>query len=358
MPRRPTADPEDPVPFQPDEGTGSGRPTREGPGALRRNPGPALVALGAFCATLALLLRFYVYGQLAVLPGGIELELPLVDESASYLDTSTWKTVEEAEVRRTTTIDGTVRPGDSGGATWEISVDTATPDTMLDHTDRRVIVDRSTGRAVNCCGEHVAGDRAVRQAGLVLYWPAGAADREHTFYDADIRAAPRMVFDGHEDIAGVPTRRYVQQIESTQIPDSARQVPASALDLERSGTVEASRWLELRRTYWVEPVSGYLVRAVEERRETLRAEDRGGERVLLDAELAMPDRSVAAYAERAENRARLLSALRAWVPIGLGAVGGPLVLVGLAWSFVRDRRAAMADPPSAESGEPEPAAGE
>ncbi|RNL84658.1 DUF3068 domain-containing protein [Halostreptopolyspora alba] len=310
----------------------------------RRDPGPVLVAVGAFCGTLALLLRFYVYGQLAVLPGDIEERVPLVDESATYLDTTTWETVEDAEVRRTTSVDGSVRPGDTSSGAWEVSVDTATPETVLDHTDRRVIVDRSTGRAVNCCGEHVDGDRAVRQAGLVLYWPAGAEDRDRTFYDADIRAAPYMVLDGHENIAGVATRRYVQRIETTQIPDSTRRVPASALDPGRSGTVEASRWLEVRRTLWIEPVSGYLVSAAEERRETLRAETDTGERVLLEADLTMSEGSVAEHAERAENRAMVLSALRTWAPVGLGAAGVPLVLVGLVWAFPRGRRSAGRDP--------------
>ncbi len=315
--------------------------------------GAVLIAIGAFCATLALLLRFYVYGQLAVLPGDVEMRFPLVDESATYLDTSAWEKVEDAEVERVTTVDGSVRPGDDGGSAWEISVTTAAEDTMLDHTDRRVIVDRTTGRAVNCCGEHVGGDRAVRQAGLVLYWPAGAAGREYPFYDADIRAAPPMVLDGNENIGGVPTRRYVQRIEPTQIPESTRQVPATALGLERGDTVEASRWLELRRTYWVEPTSGYVVNATEERRETLRAEDRSGERVLLDAELAMPDGAVSEQAEQAENRAMVLSALRTWAPIGLGAVGAPLVLGGLVRTYVRDRREHFSDEAAGEAARPE-----
>lgn len=313
---------------------------------LRRTPAPVLVAVGAFCGTLALLLRFYVYGQLAVLPGAFEERVPLVDESATYLDITTWETVEGAEVRRTTTVDGSVRPGDTSNSVWEVSVDTATPETMLDHTERRVIVDRSTGRAVNCCGEHVDGDHAVRQAGLVLYWPAGAEDREYTFYDADIRAAPHMALDGHEDIAGVATKRYVQQIETTRIPDSARQVPASALGLERRGTVEASRWLEVRRTIWIEPVSGYLVSAAEERREILRAESNAGERVLLEADLAMSNGSVAGHAERAENRAMVLSALRTWAPIVMSAAGVPLVLAGLARAYPRDRRSTERGDPS------------
>nr|WP_236700689.1 DUF3068 domain-containing protein [Allosalinactinospora lopnorensis] len=305
------------------------------------------MACGAFFATFALLLRLYVYGQLAVLPGDVEAELQLVDEAASYLDTGTWKTVEEAEVTRTTDIYGEPNPGDPGRSVWQMSVDTAAPNTMIAHMDRRVIVDRSTGRAVNCCGEHVDGDRAVRQAGLVLHWPANARGAEYPLYDADIRAAPRMVLDGEEDVAGVATRKYVQEIEATQIPDSAREVPAAALGLERRGTVTATRWLEVRRSYWIEPVSGHLVNAVEKRHETLRSESRAGERVLLDAEFAMPDHLVAAHAEEAESRSLLLTALRTWLPAGLGALGAALILVGLVRTWVGERRARDAEAPAA-----------
>src|SRR5690606_31578470 len=145
-------------------------------GARRRRPGPgaALIAaaLGAFLLTSALMLRFYVYEQLALVPAGTDLQLRMVDEDASYLDTSTWRTVKDAEVIRQTEISGGLSAGNPGWATWEMSTDTTSGSSMIGHMDRRVIVDRSTGRAVNCCGEHVGGDRAVRQAGLVLYWPA------------------------------------------------------------------------------------------------------------------------------------------------------------------------------------------
>nr|WP_246421887.1 DUF3068 domain-containing protein [Nocardiopsis mwathae] len=288
-----------------------------------------MAAFGAFCVTFALLLRFFIYGQLAVIPADLQLELRLADESAAYLDTSTWKTVKGAEVVRSIGVDGRVSPGNAEWSTWDMSVDTGTSTHVIEHMDRRVIVDRASGTAVNCCGEHVDGDRAVRQAGLALSWPADALDDEYAFYDADIRAAPRMVFDGEENIAGTATRRFVQRIEPTQVPQSAREVPASALGLDRRGTVTATRWVEVERTYWVEPVSGKVVNAEEKRRETLSAESGRGERVLLDADLELQDAQVAAYAEDARSTRLLLTAVRTDLPIALGAVGTVLLLLSL-----------------------------
>ncbi|ASU85434.1 DUF3068 domain-containing protein [Nocardiopsis gilva YIM 90087] len=316
---------------------------RTGPGVLRRNAAPLLAAFGAFFITFALLLRFFLYGQIAVIPADMRMELRLTDEAATYLDTSTWKTVEDAEVVRSIGVRGTASPGKPEWGAWDMSIDTATREHMIEHMDRRVIVDRSTGTAVNCCGEHVNGDRAVRQAGLVLSWPANATKDEYAFYDADIRAAPRMVFDGTENIGGVATRKFVQRISPTQVPQSSREAPAKALGLDRDGTVDATRWVEVERTYWIEPVSGNVVNAAEKRTETLRSDSGRGERVLLDADLALQDTQVAAYTDNARSTRALLIAVQTHLPVSLGALGTVLLLAALITS-ARNRRAPQRAP--------------
>ncbi|WP_017593487.1 DUF3068 domain-containing protein [Nocardiopsis potens] len=285
-----------------------------------RNAALIAAALGAFLLTSALMLRFYVHERLAVVPSSTDLRLRMVDEDASYLDTSTWRTVEGAEVVRQTEITGGVSAGNADWATWEMSTDTTSGSSMIGHMDRRVIVDRTTGRAVNCCGEHVGGDRAVRQAGLVLYWPAGAEPGDRPFYDADVRSAPPMRYTGAGSAAGVPVHEYVQEVEATQVPDSARKVPASALGLERRGTVTATVWLEVERTYRIEPVSGRLVDAEERRGGGLRGEQ-GGERTLLDADLSLDSGQVSGYADAAGDARLLLRAVHVWAPIALGSLG-------------------------------------
>jgi hypothetical protein len=305
---------------------------------VRRDAAVLLLAAGAFLLTLALLLRFYVADRIAVLPATVTTEMRLLDEAADHLDTATWRTVEDAEVVQRTQVRGAVSPGDPDWSVWEVTVDTA-GEAVIGHLDRRVVVDRTTGQAVNCCGEHVDGDRAVRQAGLVLWWPAGATADEYPFYDADIRAAPLMVFDGHDEVGGLPVRRYVQEFAATQIPDSAREVPARTLGRDRPGTVTATRWLELRRTFWVEPVSGRVVDARELRHETLRPETGSGERVLLDADLTMPEDQVAAFTADARAARLVLLTARTWGPVGLGAAAAAAFAFAAAVA-ARDRRAA------------------
>ena len=74
-------------------------------------------------------------------------------------------------------------------------------------------------------------------------------------------------------------------------------------------------------------MSGRLVNAAEERRETLKADTGTGDRVLLDADFTMPDTLVAAYAEDARAARLLIAAVRTWLPAGLGVLGVLLVPV-------------------------------
>ncbi|GAA3759460.1 hypothetical protein HDA32_004703 [Spinactinospora alkalitolerans] len=318
-------------------GDGAAPPPRP-PGSLRRNLGLLLVAAGAFLLTLAPLLRFHVHPQMAALPGDLDAVWQLEDESGSYLDTTTWETRDDVDIARRTELTGRVTPGNPDWVTWEMSVDTASSAGMIDHVDRRVIVDRSTAMAVNCCGEHVDGDRAVRQAGLVLRWPAGAEAEEYPFYDADVRAAPPMRLEAVDEVGGLAARRYVQTVEPAQVPDSAHEVPAEVMGLDRSGTVRVTRWVELVRTYWVEPVSGDLLDAAEQRRETLRTGDGGAERVALEADLSMPDHRIGANVDNAERRAGLLTLTRSTLPAAFAAFGVLLALTGLARTGTWARR--------------------
>ncbi|QRN80596.1 MAG: DUF3068 domain-containing protein [Nocardiopsis sp. BM-2018] len=293
--------------------------------------GTFLVAAGAFLLTLALLLPLYVHDRVAPLPAAASFDLRMTDQEAAYLDTATWTWVETAELEQVTRVEASAHGSD--WSAWEMTVSTSASDQVIDHWSRRVIVDRETGRAVNCCGEHVNGDRAVRQAGLVLYWPPGVSEGGHSFYDAEVRSAPSVEFDENDEVAGVPVRRYTQTVDRTQVPESARDVPAALFDPGAEGTVRANRWLTAERTFWVEPVTGMVVDMAESRSETLRPQNGSGEVALLDAELTLADGQVSGYAEQARTRSLLLRGLDRWAPWTLGPLGTLAVLAGLvtAW---------------------------
>ena len=167
----------------------------------------------------------------------------------------------------------------------------------------------------------------------MLYWPPGVSEGGHSFYDAEVRSAPSVEFDEDDEVAGVPVRRYTQPLERTQVPDSARDVPAALFGPDAEGTVRATRWLTAERTFWVEPVTGMVVNMAENRSETLRPQNGSGEVDLLDAELTLDDGQVSGYAEQARVRSLLLRGLDQWAPWSLGPVGVLAILAGLvtAW---------------------------
>ena len=283
-------------------------------------------AVGAFLLTLAALLPLYVYDRVALLPAQSRFEVTMVADDAAYLDTSRWVWVDGVRIVRTTSVDSYAHgPGRSA---WEVSVDTLAEGTVIDHWSRRTIVDRETGRAVNCCGEHVNGDHAVRQAGLVFSWPAGAKAGDHPFYDAEVRAAPLMEFRGTDEVAGLTVHRYTQEVSAAQVPGSARKAPARLFIPDGKGTVTVGRRLQVVRTYWVEPVTGMVVDAHERRLETLRPQNAPGEVNLLYAELDLPEHRISERAEQARARALLLRALRSWAPWTLAPTGALLLVVG------------------------------
>ncbi|MFL1377706.1 MULTISPECIES: DUF3068 domain-containing protein [unclassified Nocardiopsis] len=296
------------------------------PGRRPLPRGTLLAAVGAFLLTLAAMLPLYVYDRVAVLPAQGRFEVTMVADGAGYLDTSHWVWVDGVRIVRNTSVSAQAHGPD--WSAWEMSVDTVAEGAMIDHWSRRAIVDRDTGRAVNCCGEHVNGDRAVRQAGLVFSWPPGVGEADHPFYDAEVRAAPVMEFQGNDEVAGLTVRRYTQEISATQVPESAREVPAWLFTPGAEGTVTAGRWVQVMRTYWVEPVSGTVINAHEARLETLRPQNAPGEVRLLYAELGLQEKQIAGRAEQARVRSLLLRSLDSWAPWALGPAGGLLLVAG------------------------------
>ena len=288
-----------------------------------RTAGLLTAALGAFCATVALLLPAVAAPRLALLPAPLHQTWTLTDPEAAYLDTAHWRTREDVPlVRRTETLGAPV-PGEPGLLVLAVTVTTESDRGPVDHHEHRLVVDRATGRTVDCCGADPAPGGAL--AGL---WPPGSTGAELPLHDPDTGAAPELRLDGTEQVAGLTVHRYTQHLPPTRVPGSLRDVPASALDADGGGTVRAERWVEATRTYWVEPVSGQVVDLAEQRRETLRTPDGDHEALLLDADLRLETGQAAAAAHHAGERARLLTAVRGRLPLLLGALGAALVAAG------------------------------
>ncbi|GII33095.1 DUF3068 domain-containing protein [Planotetraspora mira] len=313
--------------------------------SLRRAAGLALAGAGAFLLTLVPLLHGFVYDKVIRVPLEHSSLSHMYAEAATYFDTAAMRS-RVGDVVLTRALNGDTGAGDDQRAVWleSSSLDTADGD-RLDYHERRVAFDRRTGAIVNCCGEYVDDDPAVRQAGLAFRWPFGAQKRDYEYFDPQVKRTLPMVFDGQETVEGVTTYRYRQSVPATKIEDVATRIPGKSLGLPGDKSFTVTRWAQTERTVWVEPVSGVPVKFEEKRRETLRTADGVERLVALAADLRTPDDEIAVNEAEAAAYASWSRWLRTIAPIG-AAGAGVLLIAGGIWASRPRRRSRRGSAPA------------
>lgn len=287
----------------------------------RRSLALILAAVGAFLLTLIPLTRLYVYGQVLKAPLDQQTMTRSVAESAVYLDPATMKPT-TGNLVQTRWLIGDALTGDDDRAVWGESVSVATEnDERLDYHERRLAFDRRTGAIVNCCGEYLDEDTRLKESGQAFRWPFNAERRDYPLFDLRLRRPVTAAFDGVEQVRGVETYRYVQRTPRQLVPGEEPPLPRRLLSLPGQGDAGVARYAEIRRTYWVEPVSGLPVRTLDEVKETLVTADESGRLTALDAAFRTTESDVAAALNTASAYRRWILLLGTVAPIGGGLLG-------------------------------------
>ena len=300
-----------------------------------------LAGAGAFLLTLIPLMRAHAHDQVLKAPLAQQSMTRSAAKSATYLDPATLK-VEVGPLVQTRWLIGDVLAGDADRAVWTESVSLAVEDgRRLDYHERRLAFDRRTGAIVNCCGEYLDEDTRVKQSGQAFRWPFQAQRRDHQLFDLRLRRAVTASYDGVERVRGVETYRYVQRTPRQPVPGEEAPLPRSLLGLPGKGDIGVARTTEIQRTYWVEPVSGQLVRTEDRVRETLTTADGTGRLVALDAALRTSEGDVLAALDVAAFYRRWVLVAERVMPVGGGLLGGGC-LVAAVW-LVRRRSPAAQD---------------
>ncbi|MEV3977652.1 DUF3068 domain-containing protein [Nonomuraea sp. NPDC049758] len=295
----------------------------------RRSLALVLAAVGAFLLTLIPLSRLYVYDRVLKAPLEQQSMTRATAESATYVDPATMRQT-TGDLVQTRWLIGDVLAGDDDRAVWGESVSLATRDGhRLDYHERRLAFDRRTGEIVNCCGEYLDEDVSVRQTGQAFRWPFNAERRDYPLFDLRLRRPVTAVFDGVERVRGVETYRYVQRTPRRLVPGETPPLPRRLLGLPGKGDVGLGRYAEIRRTYWVEPVSGLPVRTLEEVTETLVTADGRGRLTALDADFRTAEPDVAAALATAAAYKRWILLLGTVAPVGGGLLGAGCVAAAL-----------------------------
>ncbi len=287
---------------------------RMGPGTLRRRTGLVLAWLGAFILATGIMLRVYVYHQVAVLPLDAYVVTTLHATGVTFFDPAVGATRTGLNVSATSTLRGDVRAARGDAAVYDTFLAvTATGGTPIEFVQARLAVDRHTGLLVNCCGANVGGDSHLRESGLGFKFPFFARKTTYEVFDPDVRRPVPAMYTGQTSIDGMPVYRYVQVLPASQI--GRRRVPQSIMGLpQRPGRITVRRLEATTTTFWVDPVTGAPVKVEENTRQSLRTRNDTHSRLVFAADFTQNPADVAAAVRRYRSQSSELALLRGALP--------------------------------------------
>lgn len=138
-----------------------------------------------------------------------------------------------------------------------------------------------------------------------------------------------MKFQGTEEIKGVESYKFVQEVEDEVVGE--RTLPRSVAGLEGDGDVTGDEVFSITRTYWIEPVTGSPLKIGENQNRVVVVD---GEEVLtiLDADLVSNDESIQNAVDKADQGRTMLPLLHTTLPIvslvvGVGFIGIAVILL-------------------------------
>lgn len=298
------------------------------------------VGLGTFLLVLAGLLARYVEPRAERTPVDTDTSTVFTG-TGSYFDTDKIKTVHDRRITITRQVRGDVAASErSGRAVWDVttSVDTdaslpaADPHDALQWTLERWVTDRRTNAPVHCCGEQPAFEGEA-----YLKFPFRVQKRTYTWWDSTLGATIPLRFSGTTKVQGYEGYRFIGTVAPART--GSRLVPGRIVGQPKKGQVLAEEWYA---NHGVELVvdqrTGRILYAAIGPRKTLRAPGTAKDAaVLLDSErIAFTPATQRAQVALARDDNDRLTLLGTTLPLGAGALGGLLVLVGAAF-VVRGR---------------------
>lgn len=328
---------------------------------MRRIIGLLLIAVGAFALVLGLAMPLYAYPNLARLERGGAVNQSVAEgtgmtvwDPRAISDPKLPIQRENVEVVANRTVKGLTSAPEAKShgnvAVWEVGLvimdrNNPNPQEPISVVEDKTCLDRRTSMAVHpCSSEYVKDDGRSpehkvftgKHEGQIYKFPFGTERRNYRYFDTTIREAPTVKYAKDEEINGVTVYRFEQTIPRTKIED--REVPGRLLGQPDKPSVVAARYYENRRTLWVEPETGLIVKGTEAVRQTLEDPTTGGSLTLISGSLELNKATVDANLKRAKDGASKLRMLRVTAPWTLGVGGGVLILVGGFLAFMGRRR--------------------
>jgi hypothetical protein len=263
---------------------------------MRRVLGLTFTGLGAFFFALALLLRFYLPGQVIKFPLNQYLVTTLVGHDVSYFSQKQVSEMAGVTARATSTIEGDVAAGSGSVAVWDdfVAVEDVTNNEPIQYVSQRSAFDRHTGETVNCCGDVVRisnlPSHAGNQSGLAYAWPIGTKKQTYQVFDATLARPEPFRYEGTATIDGVSTDKFAEQVTNQQF--AWQTLPGSLLGFSDQPTVTLPEFITETKTFWVDPATGEPVDVTESQTLTLKNITGATKLVLFNGDLAATPQSI------------------------------------------------------------------
>lgn len=307
----------------------------------------ALIAIGAFLVVLAPMVKWYAYPRLAVAPVNQVSTTYLEAKDATIFDAGTLKEITtDLDIRVKTVGDANAPKEYPGSVTYvnttvtSDAAGTMSVDGKVRGEVERMTFDARTGEATpNVDGDFISdteGDQtAVIHKGLVAKFPFETEKKTYDFWEASLKQAFPIEYDGTTTYEGLTVYTFHQVIEPTKT--GTMDVPLSLLGLEGEETVTADQMYGVDRTLYVEPETGVIIQRIEKVSSTL--DYQGEPRVTLtDAEVKYAQETIDKNVDEYGSQASLLKLVRTTAPQLSFVIG----LVGLVAGIGLSRRKASA----------------
>ncbi|WP_051468475.1 DUF3068 domain-containing protein [Actinomadura oligospora] len=321
---------------------------------MRRSPALVLVVAGAFLTTLAPLIRFYVSAQVVQAPLNRYERVRLEAPNASLFDMAKLKLRTGVTLVADSTIRGDVKANGGNGrvAVWDSSTTITEKDTgkQVQLQAYRMAFDRRTGLLENCCGVNVGGDVNVKMFGYGLLFPiANVHKRDYPFYDTTTRRTLPMRFSGEENLGGMKTYRFIQEVPLVKVESMNVKLPGDMLGLGKDAYPQrVDRYFEAVNTQWVDPRTGVPVKQEQKVTQSLRTRDGLGKLIVADADMVTVPEDQKKLADLSNESALAIGWTRIYGPVLALVVG--LGLLGTGSAMVLLRRRDLPPPPTAPRG--------
>jgi Porin PorA len=290
---------------------------------MRRAVGGILVGLGVFLLVTAGMLRFYVADRLVVTPIN-QFTQTVAPGPGTYYDTEAG-TERTTDLVATRTLKGDVDASSEDTAVWDVSVVVDTSDgAFVRASYDRVAVDRKTGEAVECCGEAVDSE-PTEHSGVSYKFPFDTEQTTYQLWDVNSRRAWPARFSAEEEIQGLTTYKFIQEIPATQLRVQENVGPV----VGEPADFDAPVWYQNTRTVWVEPRTGVIVKGSEQNKTTLRNSADEDRVIVLEANFTFDEQTQENQAELAKDGIFEINLVTWILPLVALVLGLAAIVVGV-----------------------------